>query len=341
VAIFDTEMRHKFVSTAWMQLSDHNDSFEYINKIHYDVYTWQPASWRAMHQKVLKGEIVTWSQSICYYISQRPIWTEGSMHPWYTSEGSIGGIIIYLKDVTNLLKSEEKLKNTIKNLNRSNHALERFAHVCSHDLKEPLRNISNFIQLLLSRNVDNLDDESLEYVTHILKGTNHMSTLINDILMYSKVLGQSNSEKISIDMNKKIQAIRDQLNFQISEIGAQFNITALPVILGVPTQIKQLLMNIINNALKFHSEKPLIITIFTIEQTNFWEFHIRDNGIGIDEEYKQIIFSMFKRLHNKYQYEGSGIGLSICQQIVQEHLGEIYVQSVPEGGSDFVFTLPK
>ena len=138
-----------------------------------------------------------------------------------------------------------------------------------------------------------------------------------------------------------ILKIYDTFEYRFLEIGARLNIGFLPPILGEPTQINQLFTNLISNSLKFYSKDPLVIDIFAIEHEFSLEFHVRDIGIGIEKEYHKIIFTMFKRLHSKNQYEGSGIGLSICQKIVHEHLGEIHVESPPSGGSEFIFTFPK
>ena len=124
-------------------------------------------------------------------------------------------------------------------------------------------------------------------------------------------------------------------------IDAEINIEDLPPILGEKTQINQLFTNLIANAIKFHSENSLIINLFAVDRDSFWEFHVCDNGIGIAQEYHESVFTMFKRLHSKNQYEGSGIGLATCQKIMNDHQGKIYIHSVPEGGSDFVCTFPK
>lgn len=341
VAMFDTNMCYKFISDEWNKAFSTSDSHGFIGKSHYDIFPNTPEIWRKRHQAAMRGEVQVYIDVKATHILSKPIWVEGSMHPWYTLDGSIGGVFINSNIVTNRIKTERNLKTTVQNLSRSNQALERFAHVCSHDLKEPLRSVSNFIHLLFSSNSENFNEESIVYMRYILKGIDRMNILIKDILEYSKIVGQSSNERIPINVNDIINKINDALEYQFSEIGAQFNASQLPIILGEPTQINQLFTNLISNSLKFHSEKPLIIDIFSVEHDLFWEFHVRDNGIGIDEEYHKSIFTMFKRLHSKNQYEGSGIGLAICQKIVHEHLGEIYVESSPGGGSEFIFTFPK
>lgn len=342
VAMFDSNMCYKFASDAWRkEFRKAETSYNIIGKSHYEVNPKQPAEWREHHQRALNGETLKFEATEIVDYLDEPYWAEGAVHPWYTLSGEIGGVIVYSNVVTERKKNENRLSTTVENLIRSNQALERFAHVCSHDLKEPLRSISNFIQLLFARNSEHFDEESLIYMRHTLKGIDRMNSLIKDILLYSKITSQTTSIKIPLDLNRTLHDIKEALNYKLSKIDACLNVDELPTVLGEPTQIDQLFTNLVENAIKFRSDKPLIIDIFAVEKSLFWEIHTKDNGIGISQEYHKSIFTMFKRLHGKSEYEGSGIGLAICQKIAHEHFGKIYVKSVPEGGSDFVVTLPK
>ena len=341
VAMFDSNMCYKFASNAWVENFKLTNHKSLVGKSHYEVSPLQPNEWRERHQRALQGEIISTSAEEIINYFDEPIWLEGAIHPWYTLNGEIGGLIIYSNVVTDRKENEKNLKKTLENLIRSNQALEKFAHVCSHDLKEPLRSISNFITLLFGRNSEQFDDESLLYMRHILKGIDRMNILIKDILLYSKIAGQTNFEKASINVNYIIKDVMEIFESRISETGARFIIDVLPTISGNQTQIEQLFINLIDNALKFSSTVTPSIHIFVIESGLFWEFHVQDNGIGIPDEYHKSIFTMFNRLHSKNLYEGSGIGLATCQKIVHEHLGAIRVQSPPNVGSDFIFTLPK
>ena len=337
IAIFDTEMRHKFVSNVWKENNILGEHREFIGKSYDKIYPNEAKVWLEFRQKALKGEIVQWYEEIDKS-HNKTYWCDGICAPWYAMDGSLGGFFMCLYDVTNRVKNKQQLTKAYEKLELSNQALDRFAYVCSHDLKEPLRATSNFIHLLFTRNAAQFDEESMLYVNYVLKSIDRMSTLIKDILLYSEITEQT---KEHLDMNAIIHDIKETFNYRLLEIGGNLDVQNLPEILGIKTQINQLFTNLISNAIKFHSKNPLIIEIFAADKNSFWEFHVRDNGIGIDKEYHQSIFTMLKRLHSKNLYEGSGIGLSICEKIMHNHAGKIYVQSVPEGGSDFVLTFPK
>jgi signal transduction histidine kinase len=341
VAMFDTNMCYKFISEEWNKAFGKEKIHGFIGQSHYDIFPDTPEVWRKRHQAAMQGKVQVYLDEKLTHASEKPIWVEGTMHPWYALDGSIGGIFVYSKIVTERVVAEKKLKGIVENLSRSNQALERFAHVCSHDLKGPLRSVSNFIHLLFNASSEHFTEESMLYMRYILKGIARMDMLIKDILEYSKIVGQYSCERIPLDMNIIVQKIKDTFEYRFLELGARLEIGQLPTILGEPTQINQLFTNLISNSIKFRSDKSLIIDVFAIERDLSWEFHIRDNGIGIEKEYHKSIFTMFKRLHSKNQYEGSGIGLAICQKIVHEHLGEIHVESPPEGGSEFIFTFLK
>ncbi|MES2607605.1 MAG: ATP-binding protein [Pseudomonadota bacterium] len=340
VAMFDTNMCYKFASTEWCKSFKLGDPLELIGKSHYDVHPLQPKEWRNKHLRGLTGEILSCKAEKIANLIKEPCWVEWSIHPWYTMNKKIGGVFIYANIITDRIESEKSIQTAVNNLIRSNQSLDRFAHVCSHDLKEPLRSISNFIQLLFSHNLDKFDEESLIYMRHTLKGIDRMHNLIKDILSYSEAAEHEKREKNPININEIIHEIKESFDYRLTEIGGHLSVEPLPTILGAPTQINQLFTNLIGNAIKFHSERPLTINIFAVDRGPWWEFHVSDNGIGIAPEYHKSIFTMFSRLHSKNQYEGSGIGLATCQKIVNDHNGEIYVQSTPEGGSDFVFTVP-
>ena len=161
------------------------------------------------------------------------------------------------------------------------------------------------------------------------------------IAYYLSIVEQTSHEKVTIDTNEICCSIKEKFKIRLLESDAHFTIGTLPIVLGVRMYIHRLFLNLIDNAFKFRSQKPLHIKVFAIEKNQSIEFHVCDNGIGIENEYHESIFNMFSRLHDKYSYEGSGIGLAICKEIIQKHHGKIKVISTPGYGSEFIVTLPK
>lgn len=223
---------------------------------------------------------------------------------------------------------------------KMDYLFERFSHACSHELREPMRSAANFIQLFSHRNKQ-LDEESLGHLCHIRQSIDRMDILIKDIACYLSIVEQTNHSKVAIDTNEIFYSIKEKFTKQLLENDGQFTIATLPTIPGVRTHIQKLFLNLVDNAFKFYSQKPVRINVFAIEQEKFWEFHVCDNGIGIESEYHESIFNMFSRLHHKDSYDGSGIGLAVCKEIIQKHHGKIEVKSVLGCGSEFIVTLPK
>lgn len=221
-----------------------------------------------------------------------------------------------------------------------NFELEYFAQTCTHDLKEPLRAISSFVQLLLVHNAKTFDDKSMEYITYILKSINRMDILIRGILAYSQ-LSHVSGEYCEVDLACTIDEVKSDFVFLLNDIEASIHIDPLPTIWADAVQMYQLFSNLIGNAIKFRGTNPLIIHVYAIEHSEMWLISVKDNGIGIEEEYHLQVFDMFKRLNSIQIYEGSGVGLSICKKIVQTHNGEISVRSNLAEGSEFIIKLPK
>lgn len=227
-------------------------------------------------------------------------------------------------------------------LTSSNQQLESFAYVASHDLKEPLRSIGNFTQLLGKRLETKLDDTDKEFFGFVTSGVKNMNSLIEDLLTYSRVNSGKN-EVMAIHPADSLSIVINSLNQRIVETDAQIDIKDLPeTIIGNPTKIKQLFQNLIANAIKFQNPalRP-VITVTGREEKDQWVFSISDNGIGIKEEYYQKVFGIFTKLHHKSVYPGSGIGLSVCQRIVEQHDGKIWVDSVFGEGTNFHFSIAK
>jgi PAS domain S-box-containing protein len=237
------------------------------------------------------------------------------------------------------LHLEDLVKQRTEALARSNRDLEQFAYVASHDLQEPLRAVSGFIDLLKMRLEKSLDEKSAEYMNFSVDGVARMQALINGLLEYSRIDSRAKPPEPT-DSKAALDSALLHLRVSIEESGAKITAENLPVIQIDPVQLAQLFQNLIGNAIKFRSKSTPRIHVSAIQQDGVWQFAVRDNGIGIDPQYAHKIFLIFQRLHSRKKYPGMGIGLSICKKIVERHGGKIWMESQPGRGSTFYFTLP-
>ena len=238
-----------------------------------------------------------------------------------------------------LILAQNNLRDMINKLKISNRELEQFAYVASHDLQEPLRMVSSFTQLLERRYKDQLDDDANDYIGFVVEGAQRMKDLIDDLLTFSRLNTTAREFEVVL-MEVALDDVLINLKANIRDHNAQINHATLPTIKGDPIQINQLLQNLIANAIKFHGDKTPQIQISAQEFGDKWLFSVTDNGIGIDPKHQDQIFSIFKRLHTREEYEGTGIGLSICKRIVERHGGHIWVKSELGKGTTFYFTIP-
>jgi light-regulated signal transduction histidine kinase (bacteriophytochrome) len=243
-----------------------------------------------------------------------------------------------VQDITEQKKSEQQLEAKNNELQLKNRELEQFAYVTSHDLQEPLRTISSFVEQFQKTYTERLDEKGLKFLHYITQATDRMRTLIKDLLDYSRI-GRK-QEVASVDCNEIVSTVLDDLGSAIKEAGANIKTGELPMISGYKTELKQLFQNLIINAIKFRKkEVHPEIEIASHRVNGGYEFMIKDNGIGIPAEHSERIFIIFQRLHTRTEYEGSGIGLSHCKKIVELHGGKIWVKSKPGEGSAFHFTI--
>jgi len=239
-----------------------------------------------------------------------------------------------------LLELNNRLKRRAEELANSNVELERFAYVASHDLQEPLRMVTSFLQLLKKRYDDKLDETAVQYINFAVDGAERMKTLIMDLLDYSRV-GSNTEPNEDVDLNLLIEDVRDVFGKTIDEVKATITVSPLPIVKGTRTQLFQLFQNLISNAIKYQSKESPKIQIRYKEEQDHYLFEVQDNGIGIDPAFHEKIFVIFHRLHSRSEYGGTGIGLAICKKIVERHNGNIWVKSAVGEGSTFFFTLSK
>jgi PAS domain S-box-containing protein len=290
-------------------------------------------------------------------VNEKYIWHLISIVPDSDEKGDVNGLIISmvdihaqklieetLKDNNELRQAQESLKTSNEELSRKNKELSQFAYIASHDLQEPLRKIRNFTSLA-ERNLTEAEKEKL-YFNKINSSAERMSRLISDVLNYSKLSVKEN-EFSTVDLNTVMEDVVNDFEFQILEKNASVTVNELPVVKGIPVQLSQLFYNLVSNSLKFAIDRPEIKISYEFLQgetesatKSFHKISVSDNGIGIDDKHLSKIFTIFKRLHPQNEYEGTGIGLALCEKIVDNHEGNIHISSQPNVGTTIDVFLP-
>jgi light-regulated signal transduction histidine kinase (bacteriophytochrome) len=257
----------------------------------------------------------------------------------------IAGVAVIARDIAERRATERELARArallaerATELERSNGDLEQFAYVVSHDLSEPLRAISGFLQLLERRHAPHLDDDARRYIARSVEGAERMRLLIDDLLAYSRA-GRGGAPMNAVDLNQVLADMLRWLEAPLRETGATLRADALPTVHGNAAQLGQVLQNLLSNALKFRQGSPTI-EIQSRRKGDEWTISVLDDGIGVKPEFADRIFLVFKRLNGRGAYPGTGIGLAICKRVVESHGGRIWCEPRPEGGTAFHLTLP-
>jgi light-regulated signal transduction histidine kinase (bacteriophytochrome) len=241
--------------------------------------------------------------------------------------------------IIELAASEKLLHSKMLELQRSNEELQQFAYICSHDLQEPLRVVANYTQLLSKRYKGKLDDKADQFIGFAVDAAKRMQDLINDLLAYSRLQTRDAALGL-VDCSQVVKMALANLEMVLMETGAIVRCESLPTVEGDKSQLLQLFQNLIGNALKFRSHEKTVVDVSVRQEGEHWLFAVHDNGIGFDMQFSDRIFLIFQRLHAKENYIGSGIGLAVCKKIVLRHGGQIWVESKPNKGATFSFTLP-
>ena len=311
----DQEIDNSIVS--WKKII-HPDDFHLIT----DAYTEHTKS---------KGKIPYDCKIRCYHKNGSIVWVwcKGKVIQWNKDKNPVRMVGINL-DISSMKAYEEQLK-------KSNQHLERFAYLASHDLQEPLRTINNFVTLLKEENAKKLNNDAKIYIDYILKSSNRMGELVKSILEYSRIGKRNINNKV--DLSILVEDVKNDLSVKIKESNAEISYDKLPVVIGNSIEFHSLFLNLLSNAIKFvkEGESPKI-TIFSTKNKGGYQISIKDNGMGIAEKNKIKIFEIFKKLHNKDDFEGTGIGLAHCKKIIELYGGEIWVDSQIEKGSTFHLT---
>jgi PAS domain S-box-containing protein len=284
--------------------------------------------------------------------SLKQIETSGKL--FYDTDGKWLKTIGTSRDITRLRLYQTSLEEKIKDLDRSNKELEEFAYVASHDMNEPLRKITTFIERLESKYKSDLGADGKLYLTRISAAVENMRHLIDTLLEFSRT-ARSNQPFLQVDLNKTLKEVQTDLELKIEETATTIHVEALPVIEAIPSQMKQLFDNLLNNSIKFRKthEHPIInIRCLRLSRRQKEQYHLdtgntwfridfTDNGIGFEPEFNERIFQIFQRLHGKTEYPGSGIGLAICKKIIDQHKGIIYATGESDNGATFTIILPE
>ncbi|WP_161624994.1 sensor histidine kinase [Paramagnetospirillum caucaseum] len=267
-------------------------------------------------------------------------WVTASFQPIFADSGAIIGTRWSIHDITDRKKAERELAERSAELERSNTELQQFAYAASHDLQEPLRTVTSFLQLLQRRYDATLDDAAREYIRFATDGAVRMHRLITDLLVFSRVTTHGGTFQ-PVRMEAVLDTVLTNLGAAIQEAGAELTRDPLPELDCDEVQMVSLLQNLVGNAIKYRAPGTVPrVHVGAVRDGDFWRFSVSDNGIGIDPKYFERVFVIFQRLHTRTEYDGTGIGLAVAKKIVERHGGHIWVESVPGQGSTFHFTLP-
>lgn len=291
--------------------------------------------------EMLQGKLKTYQMEKRYYHKNgEPIWIMLSVSLVWNKDGSPKYFISQIQDITKNKINENQKEELLEKLTESNQELENFAFAASHDMKEPIRTISTFTNFLKKKNYEHLNDKSKSYLDKILTATSQMDDLIEDLLDFAKVTHNSQSFE-DVDTSKVVKVVLNNLYNYIEQSKAVVTYNDLPIIRGNPVKISRLVQNLISNAMKYQPEGQIPqIEISAKQKNECWEFFFSDNGIGMKPESCGEIFQPFRRLNHRKEYEGSGIGLSLCKKVIESLGGKIWAQSEIGKGSKFFFSIP-
>jgi len=342
IYIKDTESRYLVSNNAFARFLGATTPEEVIGKTVFELFPKELApKYYADDQEVIgSGQpLVNREERSVDQTNKSVVWNQTTKVPLRDSSGNIVGLVGIARDITKQVQAEKALRERTMALERSNKELEQFAYVASHDLQEPLRMVTSYTQLLARRYKGKLDSNADEFIAYAVDGATRMQEVINALLAYSRV-GTRAKDLEPTDCNAVLERTLDNLQKAIEERGARVTSDPLPTVMADDIQLGQLFQNLISNAIKFQGEESPHVRLSAEKSGNEWVFSVLDNGIGIDPEFTERIFIIFQRLHKRREYPGTGIGLAISKKIVERHGGRIWVESKPEKGSTFYFTIP-
>ncbi len=297
-----------------------------------------------MHPDDIEENVRAWRNAVATgapLITQQRFRSADGTYRWHLSRAhpmrdDSGQVTMWIGSITDIHEQKEKEEE----LRRANDDLEQFAYSASHDLQEPIRNVAVYSELIARRYENVLDEEGKQFLEFLREGGHRLATLVNDLLAYTRASMAELSGK-PVDSETVLRSSLANLSEALRETSAEVSNDPLPEVYMGEAHLQQVLQNLIGNAIKYRSEQPPRIHVSAARFAGMWCFSVRDNGIGIDPRYKEKIFGVFKRLHHDRKYSGTGIGLAICQRVVERYGGRIWVESEPGKGSTFYFTIPQ
>lgn len=292
-------------------------------------------------QRIRRGERIEHYETVRRHKGGKLLDVSLTISPLLDGRGRIVGASKIARDITKRKQAEQALLRSNERLRRANFELQQFAYSASHDLQEPLRNVAVYSEMVSRRYAAALDADGTEFLGFITSGARRLEMLIKDLLAYTRTASAPDDENEAASAAEALESAVSNLTEAIRESGAEITSDSLPEVRVREVELRQLFQNLIGNAIKYRRpEEAPRIHVSAERADDFWRIAVRDNGIGIAPEYREMVFGMFKRLHTDGEYPGTGMGLAICQKIVERHEGRIQVESEPGRGSTFIFTLP-
>lgn len=337
VGLAGTDGRVEYVNSAARALHSDRETPQTIDEYHFE----QGARLLRNHALPTAVKHGAWSGELIWRgIADQPVVTLAIVQAHRGHDGEVSAFSVVAHDIGALKEAEDELERRAEALERSNRDLQQFAYVASHDLQEPLRMVASFCQLLSEMYGEQLDDQGREWLAYAVDGAQRMQTLIKDLLDYSRVGTRGRPFK-DVDLHECCGGALRDLTLAVSAAEADIQIQALPEVSGDYAQLRQVFQNLLSNAVKFRREGvPAQVVVSASRGDEFWTISVKDNGIGFEPVHASKVFGLFKRLESRQAFPGTGIGLAICEKIVQRHGGSIWAMGVPGEGATFAFTLP-
>lgn len=344
IVTFDKDLRYSFINSA--AISDTHMRQWLIGKTNKDYFKSRGLDEkiaverdRILHEALEKQTTIQLEETMVDRYG-KTIHTLKGASPIYNEQKELLCLVGYSLDITSIKEADRQLKEYARELEKKNDDLQHFVHATTHDLRSPLRNITSYLQLLDKRNQGKLDEDSRSMIDHAIKSVKHLNQLIHDIYKYSVADKDQKPSEIT-DLSKVLEDVMRGVGDVIFEKNAIVQYAQLPVIQAAPSHMQMLLSNLVSNALKYNENEHPSVKVNCMEEGDNYIISVEDNGIGIAERHTKKIFQIFQRLHTSNEYQGTGVGLAICNKIVGNYGGKIWVESEPGKGSTFYFSLPK